>query len=251
MHLPTLPRLLLAACGALALPAYAFEVPDVVYPQIVEHAATPEAFVPAGWRLEHRARGRLNDDGREDAVLVLRMDRPDNVVDNTGMGLARFDTNPRMLVALLAEADGRWRRLMVDTTLVPRPESPVMDDALADDASAAVTILPNRTWSVALHSWASAGTWSTRELTFTFRLEGGCMRLIGFDEMHLHRGSGGIITTSVNYLSGRAWRQPGSIEEDAPGPRQPTRLVSKARVCIADVGDGFAFTPDLVAPDAR
>ncbi len=238
--------LLAAACSLLPALAHGFEVPVVAWPAIVEQAASPEAFMPAGWRLEHLALGRLDADEREDAVLVLRMEDPGNVVDNTGFGPDRFDTNPRMLVAALAQADGRWRQVMRDHALVPRPESPVMDDFLGDDPAHAVTIRPNRTWSVALRSWASAGSWSMRQVAYTFRLEGGCMRLVGYDEMHLHRGSGETTTTSVNYLTGGAWSRPGSIEDDAPGPQRRTRLASDVRVCIGDVGDGFMFTPDLV-----
>lgn len=246
MHIPTASFLLLISCCAVVRPAHAFELPEVVYPPIAERAATPEAFLPAGWRLEHSARGRLNEDDREDALLVLRMDAAANVVDNTGFGPDRFDTNPRMLVAVVGEADGSWRRVMADHALVPRPEAPVMDDFLRDDAGSAISIRPNRTWSVGLHSWASAGTWSTREVAYTFRLEGDCMRLIGYDDMHLHRASGEITTTSVNYLNGRAWVQPGSIEDDAPAPKQWTRLASKARVCIGDIRDGLSFNPQLV-----
>lgn len=240
------PRFALAtACCFLPALAHGLEIPDVVYPAIAERAATPEAFVPAGWRLEHLTRGRLDADGREDALLLLRMDEPANVIDNAGFGPGRFDTNPRMLVALLAQPDGSWRQVMRNHRLVPRPESPVMDDFLDDDPARAVTIRPNRTWSVALRSWASAGSWSTRQVTHVFRLEGDCMRLVGHDDVHLHRASGDTTTTSVNYLTGRAWIRSGGIEDDAPGPRRHTRLGSNPRLCIDDVGDGLAFMPDL------
>lgn len=235
-----------AACAASAPSAQAFDLPEVTYPRIAERAATPEAFVPPGWRLEHLARGRLDSDAREDALLVLRMDAAANVVDNDGMGPPRFDTNPRMLLALVAEADGRWRRVMVDHRLVPRPESPVMSDYLGDDAGAAVVIRANRTWAVSLDSFASAGSWTMSHRTFTFRLEGDCMRLVGFDQNSVHRASGATLTESVNYLTGRAWTQAGTIS-DAPGPQQPMRLQSKAPVCITDIGNGFGFEPALTA----
>ncbi|WP_164972075.1 hypothetical protein [Luteimonas sp. YGD11-2] len=238
--------LLTIACCLMPALARGFEVPDVTYPAIAERAATTEAFAPPGWRLEHLARGRLDADDREDALLVLRMDDPANVIDNSGFGPDRFDTNPRMLVAVLAQPDGSWRRVMHNHTLVPRPESPVMDDYLDDDPAHAVTIHPNRTWSVALRSWASAGTWSMRQVSHTFRLEGDCMRLVGYDDMHLHRASGETMTTSVNHLTGRAWTRPGSIEDDAPGPQRHTRLAANPRLCIDEVGDGLSYLPELL-----
>ena len=241
-----LSRLLLGStCCLLSTLAHGFELPEVTYPALPEHAATPEAFVPPGWRLEHIARGLLDADAHEDALLVLRMDDPDNIVDNDGFGPDRFDTNPRMLVALLAQADGSWRQVMQNHRLVPRPESPVMDDFLGDGAETAVEIRPNGTWLVALHSWASAGSWSTSQVVYTFRYEGGCMRLVGHDAMHLHRSSGEINTSSVNYLTGRAWTRAESIGDEADGEKQWVRLASNAPLCIEDVGDGLGFMPEL------
>ena len=234
------------SCLVFASQVGAFEVPEVAYPEITATAASPAGFVPPGWRLEHEARGLLDADALEDALLVLRMDDPGNIVDNAGYGRAPFDTNPRMLVVAVATEDGGWRRVMSDHALVPRPDSPVMDDFLGDDAAGRVQIRPGRTWSLSLHSWASAGTWSTREVTYTFRLEGDCMRLVGYDAVDLHRASGDITTTSVNYLSGRAWTQPGHIAEDAPGLQRWTRLASKARACIQDIGHGLSFEPELL-----
>lgn len=239
--------LLTAVCGLLPALAQALEIPEVAYPALVEHAESPESFVPVGWRLEHIAHGRLDADDLEDAILVLRMDDPANIISNGGYGPKRFDTNPRMLLAVVALPDGTWRQVMRNHHLVPRPESPVMDDYLGDDPAGAVTIRSNRTWSVALHSWASAGTWSMRSVGLAFRLEGGCMRLVGYDNMHLHRATGETATTSVNYLTGRAWIQPGSISDDEPRAQRPARLASQARLCIEDVGDGLEFTPDLLS----
>ena len=246
MRNPAAILLTLVACAATITQALADEPPEVAYPRLVERAATLAAFVPAGWRLEHAARGNLDAEAGEDALLVLRMDAPANVIENDGFGPDRFDTNPRMLVAALADANGGWRRVMANHALVPRPEAPVMDDFLNDNPASAVTLRANRTWSVQLHSWASAGTWSTREVTYTFRLEGDCMRLVGYDNEHLHRGSGVTTTTSINYLTGRAWIRAGSIEDDTPGPQRATQLASRARICIGDIGEGLAFEPDLV-----
>ncbi len=227
---------------------HAFELPDVVYPDIVEQAATLAAFVPPGWRLEYDQRGFLDGDEREDALLILRMDQPGNIVDDPVAGPASFDTNPRMLVAALATAEGGWRRVMADHALVPRPQTPMMMDFLGDDVAGAVRIRRNRTWTLGLHSWASAGSWSSRNVTYTFRLQGDCMRLVGYDGMDVHRGSGDINQTSVNYLTGRAWTQLGHISEDDSGPRRWTRLATRERICINDIGHGLSFEPGLMEP---
>lgn len=124
-----------------------------------------------------------------------------------------------------------------------------MDDYLGDERASAITIHPNHTWSVELHSWASAGGWYTREITYTFRLEDGCIRLVGFDNHSMHRGSGETSARSFNLLTGRGWTQAGAIEDDTPGPKRWTRLKSEARVCIRDIGNGFSFAADLLRDD--
>lgn len=240
-------RLLLPLCLSplvLAPQAQAVEAPGVTWPEIPERADTTAGFVPPGWRLEHEARGRLDADELDDALLVLRMDDPGNVIDAARPGGDALDTNPRMLVAAIGTADGGWRRLVGDHALVPRNVSPYMEDFLGD-ATGGVHIHPNRTWSISLHSFASAGSWSMRNVTYTFRLEDDCMRLVGFDSMDLHRASGGILDTSVNYLTGRAWTRAGHVSEDETGPKRWTRVAGNARICIEDIGHGLSFEPEL------
>ena len=244
-----IPLPLCLACLALApqaqAQAQAFEVPEVTWPEIVEHADTIAGFVPPGWRIEHESRGLLDADALDDALLVLRMDDPGNVIDGARPGGDALDTNPRMLVVALATGDGGWRRVMSDHALVPRTVSPHLEDFLAD-SEASLGIRPNRTWSVSLHSFASAGTWTTSEVGYTFRLEDDCMRLVGFDSFDLHRASGEIMTTSVNYLTGRAWTQAGHVSKDESGPKRWTRVATNARICIEDVGHGLSFQPALL-----
>lgn len=220
--------------------------PDVVYPVLPAQAASIHAFVPGGWRVEADLRGHLDAGNIADALLLLRMDEPANVLAPGTFRSERVDTNPRMLVALLANAGGGWRRVMANHVLIPRGDSPNMDDYLGESPADALHIHANRTWSVNLHSWSSAGSWDTSETTFTFRLEGDCMRLVGLDEDALHRGSGETTALSVNFLTGRASKRDGSIEESMPRPERWTRLKSKARVCIEDIGDGFGYSPALV-----
>ncbi|MET0327551.1 MAG: hypothetical protein ABW163_02150 [Luteimonas sp.] len=220
--------------------------PDVLYPTLPAQAASIDRFVPEGWRTEADLRGHLDAGNTPDALLLLRMDDPANVLAPGTFRSERVDTNPRMLVALIADAGGGWRRVMANHVLIPRGDSPNMDDYLGESPADALRIHANRTWSVNLHSWSSAGSWDTSETTFTFRLEGDCMRLVGLDEDALHRGSGETTALSVNFLTGRASKRDGSIEESMPRPERWTRLASNARVCIDDIGDGFGYAPALV-----
>src|SRR5690606_5843932 len=121
-----------AAAWTLARPAAAshaqdLEPPPVAWPDVPAHATTADGFAPPGWRVERAVEGHLDEDGRSDLLLVLKMDDPANVLAHDGPGPSRFDTNPRMLVVALADADG-YRRLVADHALIPRPHSPAHDD---------------------------------------------------------------------------------------------------------------------------
>jgi len=233
---------LLCACCATAM-ADEGDPPEVRYPALPQHGVTPDAFVPVGWAIEMRDTGDLDKDGRDDLVLVLRMHDPANIVHNDGLGVAEFDTNPRMLVVLLAEADG-YRLAAEDHALVPRPDNPVMDDYLDGDDAVSVQ---RGGFSVRLHAWASAGSWYTSGTTFTFRLQDGCFRLIGYDRMEAHRASGETTTISVNYPARRATVELGNFESDAPLKTRTLRLPAKPMPCLADIGNGFDFDPGVAA----
>jgi hypothetical protein len=237
---------LLALAAATPAAAQALQLPPVAWPHIADRAMSAEGFVPPQWRIEHRVEGRLDDDPAADLLLLLRMDEPANVIEHEGMGTSPFDSNPRMLVIAFADGQGGYRRELVDHQLIPRAESPLLDDVLRDDAPAMIQIRGNRSFAITLHSFASAGSWSSGDRQFTFRHQDGCFRLIGFDDTQVHRGSGEITRTSINYLTGGAWRSTGSIEDDAEPPKQwQTLPPSRRLVCIEQIGDGFVFDPAL------
>ena len=245
-------RYLLLAAGMLPIaagPASAQEPPsqdppEVSYPAIVGQAIEAKGFVPDGWLLERTRKGDLDGDGRDDLVLVLKMDAATNRIDNTGFGPDVFDTNPRMLVAALAEDDGSYRRVLADHSLVPRPYSPTLDDFLWEDAGGGVEV-KDGALRVSLHMWASAGTWFTSTTGFTFRYRDGCFRLVGYDQSSTHRASGEIETVSVNYLTRRAWREHGSISDEGRPERLWSRMEKKPLLCLEEVGDGLEFDPGV------
>lgn len=229
------------ACLAAVSHAQDLEPPPVEWPDVPAHATTADGFAPPGWRVERAVEGHLDEDGRSDLLLVLKMDDPANVLAHDGPGPSRFDTNPRMLVVALADADG-YRRLVADHALIPRPHSPAHDDVLPEDA---LGIAPSRVFSVTLHAWASAGSWASTQRSFAFRIQDGCARLVGLDETSLHRATGEITQRSLNFLTGRGWTRTGSIEDDAEGERRWMRLPRDGFTCLQEVGDGFSFEPAL------
>ena len=238
-------------CTALALlaiglapAAMAQALPDVAYPRLPTQGASVDAFVPTGWALEQHDEGDLDKDGRDDVVMVLRMQSPANVIANDGLGAERFDTNPRLLAVLFA-GEGGYRLALQDHALIPRPDNPVMDDYL--DGDDAVTVRRGA-FTVSLRSWASAGSWYTSATTFTFRQQDGCFRLIGYDQTWLHRASGETGSTSLNFAAGKGVFEQGTMESDAPLASKSVAIPRRPLPCLQDIGDGFAYDPGVPSP---
>jgi hypothetical protein len=239
----------LILCAACVLPVAGMAqdeappYPEVTYPRLPAHGATVADFVPRGWRIEFQSKGDLDKDGHDDVVLVLRMDDPANIVENEGLGASEFDTNPRLLAVLFA-GDAGYRLALQDHALIPRPDNPVMADYLEGGDAVSVR---RGAFTVRLHSWASAGSWSMGNTTFTFRYQDGCFRLIGYDTTSIHRGSGETWESSLNFPAGKAVFKHGSIESDALETK--VRAISRrAMPCLQDIGSGFEYDPGVESP---
>lgn len=233
----------IVCASAAAQDAEGGDAPPVRYPTLEDRATPEKGFVPTGWRLEYSKRGDLDADGRDDLLMVLRMQDPKNVLRNEGLGQDNFDTNPRILAVAFAADEGD-RLAFQNHTLIPRPDSPVMDDYLED---ADALKIARGTFQVTLHSFASAGSWGMGNTAFTFRYQAGCFRLIGYDDDNTQRNTGETTNTSVNFVTGKAIVTTGSIENDKTKVKTHA-LDKKPLLCIDEVGDGFEFDPGV--PDS-
>jgi len=227
-----------AAFAAVASPALALDKPPAApIPTLAATASTIEGFAPQGWRVEAKAEGDLDGDGRPDAAFVLRAADPRNVLKNKGLGPPQLDTNPRLLAVVIGQPAG-YALMTQNATLIPRHVDPVMDDPFGDRELS----IERGAVKVGLALFMSAGGWDMSRITFTLRLEGEVLRLIGYDRSTVTRNTGAMQTLSVNYLAGRMSRGEGSIESDK------TKTVwSKAprrRPTITEIGDGLAFDPE-------
>jgi hypothetical protein len=232
----TLTLLSLALMPSLALAQWP-DVPPVKAPALALTAPTPEAFVPTGWVLVQQIAQDFDGDGRPDALLLLRMNDPHNVLTQEGMGESPLDTNPRLLAAVLAEGQG-YRLAFQNLALIPRHDTPTLDDPFTSVESI------KGGFDVSLHSFANAGSWWMGNTKFRFRFQGGCFRLIGYDTSSVHRASQATESTSANYLTGLVVQSRSEGETDKPEVTRK-KLKSKKPVCIEAMGDGFEFQPGL------
>jgi hypothetical protein len=213
------------------------EIPPVSYPAIARDGASFDAFVPKKWKLEAKATGDLNGDKISDAVLVLHMADPANMVTKNWDPSRKYDSNPRMLVVLFGRKGGGYALAAADHKLIPRLENQNQDEPFDE-----VTI-SGGTLRVKMHLFMDAGGWEMGGSAYTLRWQGGAFKLIGFDRDSIQRNSGETKEISINYLTGRKVLKRGDIGTEKQTTRTE-RIAKKPLIALGDIGDGLMFDPD-------
>lgn len=220
---PGLRALATAACLVMAGAAAAA-------PELPARAATPEAFVPAGWQIEQRQSADLDRDGRADTVLLLRADGPPPA---PGTG-----TSPERVLAVLKNRPGGWQLAGANARLVPQVDLSTQEDPLANGE-----LLAERGSAVlSLGLGSTAGSYLSAVVRYRFRIEGGCVRLIGYDRLQTHRATQETQDTSVNFLTGAVLHTAGNAQGDTTSRRQ-ARLAANPRRCLPDLDSAVSFAP--------
>jgi hypothetical protein len=192
-------------------------------PPLVSHAAAPEEFVPAGWRVWQIRKGDLNKDGVSDAALIMRHgDSGDTyrlviVFGNSAGGFDLAADNSELL------------------TVVPD------GDSVACPVSEGLKIR-HGVFTVQMQK---EGTGGATRITFTFRYQDNRFVLIGYDYLGSHHGWREL---SFNMLTGQV------VETEGPFSEGPKRVVEKRRtgtfarpkpVVLDKLGHGFDFNENF------
>lgn len=206
-------------------------------PELAENATRPIDLIPRGWKLYDKVDGDLNGDRLSDSVLVIQVNDPQGIIFNPdGLGYDYVDCNQRALLVVFQQGAGDFHVAASSDAIIPDWSSPTINDPYNG------VEIANGALMLALEFWANAGSWETRSQKFRFRWNGEDMALIGYDDQSVHRGSGDVQQTSVNYLTGKRKDAKGSISDDQQN--WVWSDVNKGSAPVLDtVGNGFEFTP--------
>jgi len=195
-------------------------IPHVAYPTLPAAGANAAAFASARWRVESEASG-------ESA----------NVLTREGLRNSPLDTNPRLLVVALGRPGGGAWLVVQNRDLIPRRIEPTQEDpfnAIAIERGAV---------QIGLARMMNAGGWDSSTTPFTFRWREDALRLIGFDYLNAHRGSGQFSALSVNFLTRRLSITTGNVSSDDESVRWSRLPARVSPPTIEEIGDGLEFDP--------
>ncbi len=219
----------LAAMPALAMDEEADAMRNWKHPELMRAlprtAATLEAFVPAGWRIEHRVPGHLDGDSVRDMVLVLRQTDPANL--RRGEPLpedVEVDLNPRIVLGLVKTAAG-YRVVARNDRLIPAPDNEFVSDPLDG------VVLEKRTLRLTISFFASMGTYYMSTAVFHFKLDDECLHLVRYEDESLRRNAETVQRMVVEY----AFRD----DIDPHQRRGRGKLKPVAGPCFEELGDAW------------
>jgi len=215
------------AIASVATPAWGAPTVYAVSPAFPAAAATVESLVPAGWTIEQRHAADFNGDGDPDVLLLLRQAAPNGTAP------------PRaLLVALASPRPLRYTRLAVNARLVPRDPSGKLEDPMADGE---ITVRPGG-FDLKLGMMPSVGSYLAATMRYRFRLEGPCIRLIGYDRAETHRATLDTRDVSVNFLTGAVRLTTSNAQSDAAKTTRE-RLAWNPMWCLPDLPSAWTFDP--------
>lgn len=222
-------------------PAIAYEIPEADYPELPETANSAEAFVPSGWTIEVMATGDLNTDERDDILLALQEDAPENFITNdpASPGVSEWNANPRILAVAFACPAGGYELVFQNNDFIPRHEDPCIDDpfSLAEIDNGAIHIY--------LHLWANAGTWYTSDSKFSFRYLDDSFRLTAFSNYTTKRNTGETRELNLDYISRKGELTIGNYSSDEDEDTKHERpLPDENLLTIEGIGSGWDFYPE-------
>lgn len=171
--------------------------PPVLNPsQVPLAAATPRAFVPAGWTVEQTSVGDLNGDRLADQALMLL--EPVPVLDRLG----KLPFRHRVLVVVLAQPSGTWKRVGLGLNTLRCTDCFGMFSPGVPEVDITHGLLEVE------HEYGLTH-YDTHLQRLRYEPLTGRLRLIGEEFSDVERASGQYVHSSTNLLTGQQILQKG------------------------------------------
>lgn len=219
-------------------PVSAYDIPEAEYPELPRSADSAELFVPPGWTTEIMETGDLNEDGRDDILLVLKEENPANIITNDPAtpGVDEWDANPRILAVAFALPGGGYELILQNNDIIPRHENPCIDDPFS------FAEIDNGTIRIYCHLWANAGSWYTSDSRFTFRYQDNAFRLVFYTNYTTKRNTGETWEIDLDYVAGNAVLTMGNFTDDECGDLSYEKTLPREElISIDEIGSGLDF----------
>jgi hypothetical protein len=206
-------------------------------------------FVPAKWKIIAEAKGDLNKDGLVDVALVIENTDSKNFISNADrLGRDTLNINPRMLMVLFKQNNGKYLLAARNTGFVPSEnddESPCLADPIGETGGIEIK---KGVLIVSFQYWLSCGSYGVNTNSYTFRYQDKKFALIGLDEHYYSRASGEITKMSINFSTNSMnYTEGGNMfkEEDSKPKTKFKKIPAKKLLDLAtvtiDAVSGFTF----------
>ena len=192
-------------------------------------AATPAAFVPPGWRIERRSEGDLNGDQRPDQALVLLAPTP----SLTSRG--KRPDRPRVLLVLLAQPRGGWRRVALAQRLLRCP------DCFGSLGPGSPDVAITHGLLEVAHEYGT-GYYFTHLQRLRYEPATDRLRLIGEKCSSADRGGTAIVAVSTNLLTGQQTIEQTTKDSEGPGTKH-RRTVKAPKIYAEDLANDGSSPP--------
>jgi hypothetical protein len=165
------------------------------YPSIRKQGNFIKEFVPGDWKILDSAKGDLNRDNIEDAVVVLQHSdsvlfvKTENIEDTV-------ITQPRLLLILFKNSsDNNYNLIEQNNSFILNHESSAMDDPFQG-------IKINKgILQIDFQLFYNMGSWSITTASYKFRFNNNEFFLIGADYSSIHRASLDFEDYNYNFLT--------------------------------------------------
>ncbi|MDB5034540.1 MAG: hypothetical protein JWQ98_1781 [Chlorobi bacterium] len=180
----------LLLCMALPLKAQD-DPPPIDLSRVPVNGASPEAFVPSGWKIEEKIVGDLDRDGVGDVVLDLIQDLPAETDDHP-------NNRSRALLVLLHGKDGAFHRKGAAAQLL----CCTLCGGTLSDPSGAGGLVTIQKGVIVVSQMAGSREMTTTTHRFRQDPATGSFMLIGLDAVDNDRLTGDWSSVSTNYITG-------------------------------------------------